>query len=89
MITDHLVPNWKQVIKRAWTVWLAFLSALFAVIEVVHADLLSLLPALTPYLEEGTAAKASALIAVIIPLARIWRQTKLTVEQEMRQQQEQ
>lgn len=33
MITNHLVPNWKQVLKRAWTVWLAFLSALFAAAE--------------------------------------------------------
>ncbi len=76
----ELVPNWSRVLRRAWTVWLAVLSALLASAEVYHAELMQLLPVVQPYLAPGTAGKWSALLMAALPVVRIIRQAKLDAE---------
>lgn len=79
MIT--LVPNWKQVLTRAWAVWLAVISALATYLQMVQADVLELLPALQPYLGEGQAGKVALVTAVMVPLVRIVKQTSLVIDE--------
>lgn len=76
----ELVPNWRRVLLRAWTVWVAILSALLGSAEVYHAELMQLLPALQQYLEPGTAGKASLALALAMPVVRIIRQAKLDAD---------
>lgn len=70
-----LVDNWKTILLRAWTVWLAVLASLAGTVEVIHADLVQLLPLLQPYLSDSQGAKVAALCAALLPLARIVKQT--------------
>lgn len=72
-----LIDNWRTVLLRAWTVWLAVLAALAGVVEAVHADVVALLPLLQPYLSDGQAAKLAAICAAAVPLARIVKQVRL------------
>lgn len=78
----ELVPNWRRVLRRAWTVWLAVLSALLASAEIYHAELVQLLPVLQGYLEPGTAMKLNLVLAVSMPVVRIIRQAKLDADRE-------
>ena len=72
-----IVDNWRAILRRAWTVWLAALAAVAGFVEVTHADILAALPALTPYLGDSQAAKVAALAAALLPLARIVKQATL------------
>lgn len=78
----ELVPNWKRVLFRAWTVWVAVFSALLGSAEVYHAELVQLLPLLQDHLAPGTAGKWSLLLAAMLPVVRIIRQAKLDAERQ-------
>lgn len=81
----ELIPNWRRVLLRSWTVFVAVLSGLLASAEAMHADLMALLPVLQPYVQEGTAAIASAVLAGLVPVVRIFRQASLHVEEATRE----
>ncbi|MDP1686895.1 hypothetical protein [Hydrogenophaga sp.] len=81
----ELVPNWKRVLLRSWAVLMAVLSGLLASAEAMHADLMALLPVLQPYVQEGTAAIASAVVAGLVPVVRIFRQASLAVDEASRE----
>jgi hypothetical protein len=76
-----LVPNWKSILTRAWTVWLAVISALATYLQMVQSDVLAVIPALQPYLGEGQAGKVAMVAAVAVPLARVLKQTSLALDE--------
>jgi hypothetical protein len=77
----QLVPNWKSILTRAWTVWLAIISAVATYLQMVQSDVLALAPALQPYLGEGQAGKVAMVAAVAVPLARVLKQTSLALDE--------
>lgn len=80
----RLAPNWKQILVRAWTVWLAVISALASYVQTVHADVVALLPVLKPYLSEGQAGLVALAAAAMVPLARIIKQASLHADEVIR-----
>ena len=77
----ELVPNWRQILTRAWAVWLAVISALATYLQLVQSDVVELIPALQPYLGEGQAGKVALVAAVAVPLVRIVKQTSLAIDE--------
>ena len=77
----ELVPNWRQILTRAWAVWLAVISALATYLQMVQSDVVELIPALQPYLGEGQAGKVALVAAVAVPLVRIVKQTSLAIDE--------
>lgn len=81
----QLVENWRRVLARAWTVWLAVASALLIAVQEVQADVSALLPALAPLLDEGWARILSLVSVAMIPVARIVKQVTLAVDDVVRE----
>lgn len=81
----ELVPNWKRVLLRSWTVLVALCAGLLASAEAMHADLMALLPVLQPYVKEGTAAIAATLLSALVPVVRIFRQASLHIDEATRE----
>lgn len=81
----HLVPNWRRVLGRAWTVWLAVASALLIAVQQMQADVSALVPALAPLLDEGWARILSLVSVLMIPVARIVKQVTLAVDDVVRE----
>lgn len=73
-----LVENWRAVLRRSFAVWLAVASALLGAVEVWHADLVALFEVARPFLDDNEAGKLSALLAAVIPVARIIRQVSIS-----------
>lgn len=74
-----LVENWRQVLLRSYTVWMAVGAALLGGIEYWHADVLSLLPIVAPFLPEKLAGALGSLLTAAIPLARIKKQISVAI----------
>ena len=77
--TFTLVDNWRQVLLRSWTVWLAVGAFLFGTVEYWQADVLALLPVALPFLPESVARAISTILTAAIPLARIKKQLSLAI----------
>lgn len=84
-VVIHLVPNWRRVLARAWTVWLAVASALLIAVQQMQADVSALVPALAPLLDEGWARILSLVSVLMIPVARIVKQVTLAVDDVVRE----
>lgn len=74
-----LVENWRKVLVRSYTVWFAVVSALFAAVELWHADVLALLPMIAPFLPPKMAGLISFFTTGLIPLVRIIKQVKVAI----------
>ena len=74
-----LIDNWKAVLLKSWTVWLSMASALAGFVEMTHADLAALLPVLQPFLTDRQAGTLAAVLAALVPLARVIKQASLAV----------
>jgi len=59
----QLIPNWRQVLKRAWSVWCIYL-----------AGALEILPYIVPYLDEWIPRWLSIVVLLVAPIARILEQ---------------
>jgi hypothetical protein len=77
-----IIENPGQVLARAWSVWLAVLAALLAGMDAFGPELLAALPGMDAALGTGWGSKAAALLAALVPLARIVRQVSLAPPQE-------
>lgn len=66
-----LIDNPGRVLRRAWSMWMAYAAILFAMLEAMQPELVALLPALQPWLGERAFALASLVATVLIPAARI------------------
>ena len=78
---DRLIDNPKDVLKRAASMWLAYASALFMALELGHQQLVDLLPILKPTLDDVAFGWLSFVCTVLIPVARVTRQTKRVMDQ--------
>lgn len=65
-----LVPDWKKVLKRAWSVRLASVAAVLGGLEVAMQQL-------QPSFPSGRFAMAAALVSAAAALARVVAQTKM------------
>lgn len=77
-----IIENPGQVLARAWSVWLAVLAALLAALDAFGPELLAALPGVDAVLGTGWGSKAAALLAALVPLARIVRQVSLAPKTE-------
>lgn len=68
----HLVPNWKRVARRAWSVWLILLAGLFSGLEAA----LPHLPAVFQF-QRGDYALASLVVSGLAWIARLLAQNEL------------
>jgi len=76
-----LVDNWKSVLLKAWTVWLAVVSAVAGLVQAIHADVVSLVPVFSQFLDDGQAGVLSMVTAAMIPLARIVKQVSISIDE--------
>jgi hypothetical protein len=65
-----LLPNWKAVLWRSWSVWLGIAASLLGAIEL-------LLPLFQDWMPRGPFAIASLVLALAVPVARITAQATL------------
>jgi hypothetical protein len=65
-----LLPNWKAVLWRSWSVWLGIAASVLGAIEL-------LLPLFQEAIPRGPFAIASIALAVLVPIARIVAQPAL------------
>ena len=66
-----LLDDWRGILRRAWSVRAAVLSAACSVAEVVQL----VLPQAMPFVQPGTFAVLSAAFAVAVPVLRILSQS--------------
>lgn len=66
-----LIEEWKATLYKAWSMWLAYMAAIFAVLDVSQAQLIELLPVLKPMLTDVQFGYLSLLCTVLIPVARV------------------
>lgn len=59
-----LYPQWKRILRKAWTVRLAVLAGLLSGVDAV-------LPLFTDVIPRGIFASVSVAVAMAIPVARI------------------
>lgn len=71
-----LIPNWKQILTRAWSVWISVMAALFAGAEAA----LSVLTADHLGIPQGTFAALAAFASAGAMLARLLQQPALHQE---------
>lgn len=65
-----LVSNWRQVLMRSWTVWLAAIGAFLPeVLEIAAENIASV-----PLLDDGQKSIIRLVCLVLIPMARVIRQ---------------
>lgn len=76
----NLIDNWQAVLTKAWSAWCAYLAFALYMVETFHADIVASLPILTPIIGEGWAGRFAGFFIAIIPLARVYRQAKLTLD---------
>lgn len=76
-----LVDNWKSVLLKAWTVWLAVVSAVAGLVQAIHADVVALVPVFSQFLDDGQAGMLSMVTAAMIPLARIVKQVSISIDE--------
>lgn len=76
-----LVDNWKSVLLKAWTVWLAVVSAVAGLVQAIHADVVALVPVFSRFLDDGQAGVLSMVTAAMIPLARIVKQVSISIDE--------
>lgn len=76
-----LVDNWKSVLLKAWTVWLAVVSAVAGLVQAIHADVVALVPVFSQFLDDGQAGVLSMVTAAMIPLARIVKQVSISIDE--------
>ena len=74
-VQERLVPNWKLVIRRSWSIWLIVLAGLLSGLEVA----LPLLPDLLE-LPQGSFAGASLVVSACAWVARLLAQNELHAE---------
>ncbi len=79
-----LIEHPGRVLRRAWSMWLAYLAIVLAVAEAMHPELLALLPALQGVLGERTFALASMIVTVLIPAARVIDQGMKAADEKMK-----
>lgn len=79
MARPKVVENWKVVLLRSWAVWFGVISAIAGVIELNHSQLALLFPLIEPYLTDKQAGTVAAVLAGMVPVARILKQTSLAV----------
>lgn len=77
----RLVDNWKSVLLKAWTVWLAVVSAVAGLVQAIHADVVALVPVFSQFLDDGQAGVLSMVTAAMIPLARIVKQVSISIDE--------
>jgi TRAP-type C4-dicarboxylate transport system permease small subunit len=82
-----LIDAWKQVLLRAYSMWLAYFGAIFGALSQMQAEVVALLPALKEFAHPSAYAWASLACLVGIPIARIIHQTRLKAEQLMAEDQ--
>lgn len=70
-----LIPNWKLVLRKAWSCHLSFVAGVLGAAEVV-------LPFFTPDWPRGYAAGIAAFVAICAPLARVLAQREISGKQE-------
>lgn len=66
----HLIPDWRRVLARAWSVRLMILAAILSGIEVV-------LPFVEPYGPRGIFAAASGIVTGAAFMARLIAQRNM------------
>ena len=69
-MTSRLLPDWKKIVRRAWSLRLAMIAALFSGAEVV-------LPMFTYAMPSGVFAGLSFVTAVGATIARIVAQPEM------------
>jgi len=63
----RLIPEWRKVLNRAWSVKFSLLAGLLGAAEVA-------LPIFSDSIPRGLFASASALVALLTPLTRVLAQ---------------
>lgn len=63
----RLIPEWRKVLNRAWSVKFSLLAGLLGAAEVA-------LPIFSDAIPRGLFASASALVALLTPLTRVLAQ---------------
>ena len=66
-----LIDNWKSVLRRSAALWAAYAGIIFGALDVGGAQLISLLPALKPVLDDTVYGHLSFFCLVVIPLLRV------------------
>ena len=72
---SNLIPDWRLILRKAWSVRLAVLAAAFSAAEVA-------LPFFTPFFPPKTMAVLAALASTGAVIARIWAQPAMHAEAE-------
>lgn len=70
MKKPHLLPDWRRIVRRAWSVRLALVSGVLSAIEVA-------LPYIAPMQPSRRFAAAAAALALAAAIARIVAQPKV------------
>lgn len=72
---SNLIPDWRLILRKAWSVRLAVLAAAFSAAEVA-------LPFFTPFFPDRTMAVLAVLASTGAVIARIWAQPAMHTEAE-------
>ena len=72
---SNLIPDWRLILRKAWSVRLAVLAAAFSAAEVA-------LPFFTPFFPPKTMAVMAVLASTGAVIARIWAQPAMRAEAE-------
>ncbi len=70
---SNLIPDWRLILRKAWSVRLAVLAAAFSAAEVA-------LPFFTPFFPDRTMAVLAVLASTGAVIARIWAQPAMHAE---------
>lgn len=70
---SNLIPDWRLILRKAWSVRLAVLAAAFSAAEVA-------LPFFTPFFPDRTMAVLAVLASTGAVIARIWAQPSMHAE---------
>jgi len=68
-----LIPDWDQVLKRAWSVYLSILAAIVAILEIIDQAL----PVLLAWLPDGAVPWVQLSLALVGVAARVLQQRNL------------
>lgn len=66
-----MIDNPGKVLRRAWSMWLAYVAVLFAALDATQTQILEVLPLLQDRLPENVFAGLSLIATVFIPVARV------------------
>lgn len=72
-----LVSNWKKILTTGYSMWVAYLAAIFGALGMFQQEVIALLPFLQGYIPPSAFSALSVYFTVLVPLGRVIKQVAL------------